>query len=592
MKRLLLLIALCLCCLIGCNPKPTYEPDFTLADGYHLQDDRISATVIGEGDLPLSDFLRTNEAVTVFADSTADRFAQGADARIPLQAGENRMVIRFSNGRQEKEYDLHIRCIAIQGFSVTILDPEKTYHIGEAFDKNTVSVVVLTKDGESLEITQYEPEYEFSSLGKSTVGIELDGYYESFSVMVTEEYRPGLDGNASADGVQYEIEEDTAVLLRATDKTGFFAVPSAVFFEEREYPVTAIAPLAFEGAAITSLQIPESVRTIGDEAFSGCKELEWIEMPETLTSIGPFAFSDCLSLQSIEIPDGITEIRNGTFDDCTALSRIALPEGLEIIGERAFYGCTALETVRFPKTLRIIGQEAFRKCRAFSTAVVENLTAIGDEAFAECESLSVFAAGDIETIGKRIFPEHTDLTVYMRAGSVLLLEADLVGADCVFMKNGETSIVSLPVEFPIEREYPYDETLILSLDDGKMTVLSDYTVSYPKDACGYLPITLEADGFTHTFTIFIVYTEDIALDTDTRGVRYDLDPATGKATLVYVPEWVKRSDIYQPQQEGLFLVPTTLWRDDGMYVVTDIAENVFDHVQNVTDVYIPRLTKE
>jgi hypothetical protein len=187
MKRLLLAVGILLLCLIGCQPKATYEPDFILADGYLLQGDCISATVIGEGDLPISDFLQTNESVTVFADSTADRFAQGLDAKIPLRAGENRMVLRFSDGNREKEYDLYITCIAIRGFSVTVVNPEKTYHIGEAFDKSTIKVLAVTEDGKEMEITQYEPEYEFSSLGKSTVGIELDGYYESISVTVTEE---------------------------------------------------------------------------------------------------------------------------------------------------------------------------------------------------------------------------------------------------------------------------------------------------------------------------------------------------------------------------------------------------------------------
>ena len=592
MKRLLLAVGILLLCLIGCQPKATYEPDFILADGYLLQGDCISATVIGEGDLPISDFLQTNESVTVFADSTADRFAQGLDAKIPLRAGENRMVLRFSDGNREKEYDLYITCIAIRGFSVTIVNPEKTYHIGEAFDKSTIKVLAVTEDGKEMEITQYEPEYEFSSLGKSTVGIELDGYYESISVTVTEEYHPVLDRNASADGVFYEMTDTEAILINGSERTGFFAVPSSVFFEDREYPVTEIAPLAFEGAFLTTVQIPESIRKIGDEAFSGCKDLAWVEMPETLDAIGSFAFSDCVSLESIEIPEGVTEIKIGTFEDCASLARVILPKGLQTIGERAFYGCTALETLRFPETLDTIGREAFRYCREFSTAVVENLSVLGDEAFADCDALTVFACGDIETIGANVFPVHTELTVYMRAGSMLLLEADRVGADCVFMKNGEKSVVSVPVEFPIEWDYPYDETLILSLTDGKMSILSDYTVSYPKDACGYLPITLEAEDFSYAFEIFIVYTEDLALDTDTRGVRYDLDPATGRATLVYVPDWVKPSDIYHPEKEGLFLVPTTLWRDDGMYVVTDIEDGVFENVQNVTDVLIPKLTND
>ena len=160
------------------------------------------------------------------------------------------------------------------------------------------------------------------------------------------------------------------------------------------------------------------------------------------------------------------------------------------------------------------------------------------------------------------------------------------------MKNGDHEIVALPTEFAIEDEYPYEETQILHLDGGKMEWLSNYEILYPKDACGYLSATLKAEDFEHAFEIFVVYTEDLALDTDTRGIRYDLDPATGKATLVYAPEWLKPSKIYRPEKEGLCLIPTTLWREDGMYVVVAVEEGVFDSVQNVTEIFSPILTPQ
>ena len=73
---------------------------------------------------------------------------------------------------------------------------------------------------------------------------------------------------------------------------------------------------------------------------------------------------------------------------------------------------------------------------------------------------------------------------------------------------------------------------------------------------------------------------------------YSLDSITGKATLVQAPEWVMRSDVYNPETEGLFIVPTTLWREDKMYVVVFIEENAFDHTQNIENVFIPVLIKE
>ena len=125
-----------------------------------------------------------------------------------------------------------------------------------------------------------------------------------------------------------------------------------------------------------------------------------------------------------------------------------------------------------------------------------------------------------------------------------------------------------------------------------MELLSDYAVEYPKDACGQLSATIRKDSFSHTFTIFISYTEDISLDTDSRGVLYSLDFATGQAILVRAPEWVRISDIYQPETEGLFLVPTTLWKDERMYVVVYVEENAFDGTKNVKDIFTPNLNKE
>ena len=73
---------------------------------------------------------------------------------------------------------------------------------------------------------------------------------------------------------------------------------------------------------------------------------------------------------------------------------------------------------------------------------------------------------------------------------------------------------------------------------------------------------------------------------------YSIDSLTGQATLVSAPELVRPSQIYQPETNGLFLVPTTLWRDGKMYVVVYVEENAFDEAKNVTEVFIPKLNKE
>lgn len=594
MKRILiaLLFSVLLICTVSCKKQNDYKPQFTLAEGYVLEGDRISATVIGEGMLRVRDFLICSDAITVFKGSSSDEFVQGLDAQLPIKFGKNRMVIRFSNGTHEKEYDFEINCITIQSFSIVIKNPEKTYHIGEEFDKSTIAVMAIAEDGTEFEVQQYTPEYEFSTMGKNTVGIELDGWYESFSVMVTEEYCPTLDDGYTADGVSYLIKGNEAILSDARSKEGFFAVPSSVIVNGAKLPVTEIADNAFASSWITGIMIPDSVKAIGNEAFSECIALEWIEMPLEMDSIGYRAFYKCESLNAIEIPENIRELQQETFQNCKSLSRIMLPSSLQIISDRTFKNCTALSELQFPEALQKIGDEAFHSCDGLSTVIVENLSTLGNRAFAYCDKLSYFCIGNVETIGTGIFTESKKVTVYAPQSSAILQRFAADGVKTVAVRENEHCIVTLPIEFAIEQDYPYHETLIVRLSQGRMEELENYTVEYPKDACGYLEATITEGDFSHTFTVFISYTEEVALDTDSRGAVYRIDSVTGKATLVQAPEWVKKSNIYQPDDTGLFIVPTTLWRDGKMYVVVFVEENAFEQSQNIEKVFIPVLTKE
>ena len=86
-------------------------------------------------------------------------------------------------------------------------------------------------------------------------------------------------------------------------------------------PIVAIGDKAFdrteanEGFAnwITSISIPDTVTSIGKNAFYGCTRLESITLPEGLESIGDEAFRYCNSLKKIEIPASVTSIGDLAF---------------------------------------------------------------------------------------------------------------------------------------------------------------------------------------------------------------------------------------------------------------------------------------
>ena len=97
----------------------------------------------------------------------------------------------------------------------------------------------------------------------------------------------------------------------------------------------------------TSYTIPNSVTSIGSEAFEGCTGLTSITIPNSVTSIGYWTFSCCSSLTSITIPDGVTSIGDMDFGGCSGLTSITIPNSVTSIGDSAFYGCTGLKDVYY-----------------------------------------------------------------------------------------------------------------------------------------------------------------------------------------------------------------------------------------------------
>ena len=131
--------------------------------------------------------------------------------------------------------------------------------------------------------------------------------------------------------------------------------------------------------SLTSVTLPDSVRTIGDNAFYGCpdelftiyenvKYLGTANNPyyaliKTVTDtdrsyiihkktkvIANYAFAYCDDLTSITIPDLVTTIGNKAFAYCDNLTSVTLPDSVTAIGECAFYRCRDLTSVVFEDT--------------------------------------------------------------------------------------------------------------------------------------------------------------------------------------------------------------------------------------------------
>ena len=219
------------------------------------------------------------------------------------------------------------------------------------------------------------------------------------------------------------------------------------------------AYLCYNLSSLTSIQIPNSVTSIGGSAFEGCKSLTSIEIPNSVTSIGYHAFSDCesltsvvwnvkkcsdfssspfynspnitsftlgdevehipaylcynlSSLTSIEIPNSVTGIGNSAFHDCSSLTSIEIPNSVTSIGDGAFWNCTSLTSIEIPNSVTGIGNSAFHDCSSLTSIEIPNsVTSIGDGAFWNCTSLtSIQIPNSVTSIGGSAFEGCENLT--------------------------------------------------------------------------------------------------------------------------------------------------------------------------------------
>ena len=126
---------------------------------------------------------------------------------------------------------------------------------------------------------------------------------------------------------------------------------------------------------------------IGISAFNSCPNLTTVELGNSVTSVGDNAFSKCTALTSVNIGDGVTSIGKNAFNGCTALTNANIGSGA--IGESAFNGCTSLANVTLGNDVTSIGKNAFLRCAALTSITIgRGVTSIGSGAFNGCTALT------------------------------------------------------------------------------------------------------------------------------------------------------------------------------------------------------------
>lgn len=227
---------------------------------------------------------------------------------------------------------------------------------------------------------------------------------------------------------------------------GEVVLPNYVERNGKKYKVDSIAEEAYyENEKLTSIVLPDSIKTIRSSAFMGCVNLVSVKNGQSLQTISTHAFDGCEKLETLEISDLLETIGLGAFDDCKKLqlididdqglkyigsclvgyddkdslrSSLIVREGTKGIGEEAFCGNTKLKEIILPNGLKEIGYIAFQGCSNLKhIKLPETLTHIGSEAFDETGITELIVPWKKTiNIDYACFPEKT--TVYIPKGCI------------------------------------------------------------------------------------------------------------------------------------------------------------------------------
>ncbi len=234
---------------------------------------------------------------------------------------------------------------------------------------------------------------------------------------------------------RYKIEDDAVQILQYVGEEIQIKIPDQI----DGYPVVEIGPEAFteHGALIERIEVPPTVKRIGEGAFKMCMSLTelilqdglevigksslyvaplsslyipstvyCIEMPYELGEISweideknPYYFTDGYALyhQEKEGMELVVVRKNDTRKEYEIL------EGTVSVGKGSFGGHAHIEKVIFPPSVRVIKEDAFESCQALrETVFFEGLEEIQADAFSYCVSLAgMKLPASLKVLGKK-----------------------------------------------------------------------------------------------------------------------------------------------------------------------------------------------
>lgn len=219
--------------------------------------------------------------------------------------------------------------------------------------------------------------------------------------------KPETLENVVVDGITYNTYADTqtAELCNGYECKDDVIIPEAIEINGVKYAVTKINDYSFGYTDVTSVSLPNTLETLGDEVFIGCEKLKKINLPKSVKVMGINPFAECkLTDFAFDVHNPyykyenyqlMTSDRKKLVAIVGAISEngkidLVLDDAIEEIGDYAASHATlGVSTIKLPRSLKSIGVAAFERCDDINTITLPaSLAAMGSNPFTGCEKLS------------------------------------------------------------------------------------------------------------------------------------------------------------------------------------------------------------
>lgn len=183
-------------------------------------------------------------------------------------------------------------------------------------------------------------------------------------------------------------------------------IPTGDAADEIVLPSSIVVPASFDGKTVTEIfrgafievkdvlervELPDTIRRIGWDAFKDCKKLREVNLPDTLTEIDASAFENCEMLSDVVLPSSLTHLNRLAFRNCKSLKQITLPCS---IGWEEIFAYSGLESLTIAEGVEDLGYMTFCGTPLRELTLPSSIKTFDTNVIGGCESLEKLTLND------------------------------------------------------------------------------------------------------------------------------------------------------------------------------------------------------